>query len=36
MLRRVQSSLLLTLFYAPWILLPAMPLTAFAMWAFGW
>ena len=35
MLLRIQNILLLMLLHAPWALLPAMPLVAMAMWAFG-
>lgn len=35
MLLRIQNILLLILLHAPWVLLPAMPLAALAMWAFG-
>lgn len=36
MSRRLQNSFLLVLLHAPWVVLPAMPLTALAMWAFDW
>ncbi len=35
MSRCIQNSLLLALLYAPWVVLPAMPLTALVMWGLS-